>query len=140
MTTTLFFLPILAQVLLVLLLYIKLGQVKKTESDAGNVDEARRALHADAWPETVQQVNNCIRNQFEVPVLFYVLMLTLWSVQAVNLIVIAFAWAFVISRYIHAYIHTGSNFVPKRRKVFTIGVMLLLAMLLYTVVAVFLAP
>ncbi len=136
MLSTLFFLPLLAQILLVLLLYIKLGQVKKAASAAGNVDESRRALHADAWPESVQQINNCIRNQFEVPVLFYVLMLVLWSIQAVNLGVIALAWTFVISRYIHAYIHTGSNFVPRRRQVFTLGVLLLLALLLYAMVSV----
>ena len=62
MENTLIFLPVLAQVFLVVLLYLKLGKVKKLESAAGNVNEERRSLYEDAWPESVLKINNCIKN------------------------------------------------------------------------------
>lgn len=127
------FLPVLAQVFLTLLLYIQLSMRKKRAARAGAVNEARRALHADAWPDSVQQVNNCIRNQFEVPVLFYVLSLVLFATQAVDGIALGIASLFVFSRYAHAYVHTGINIVPIRRKLFTLGCVLVLILLVLVV-------
>ena len=136
MENTLIFLPVLAQVFLVILLYLKLGKVKKLESAAGNVNEERRSLYEDAWPESVLKINNCIKNQFEVPVLFYVLVLVIWSVSAVNLITHIIAWLFVISRYVHAYIHTGSNYVPRRRAAFTLGCLAVIVLLVIALIAI----
>ena len=106
-------LPVLVQVLLTIFLYVALAVAKSRAVKAGLVDLERRALHDDAWPESVMKINNNIRNQFEVPVLFYV---------------IALAWLFVASRVVHAWIHTHSNYVPARRRVFTVGVVVVLAM------------
>ena len=38
------------------------------------------------------------------------------------------AWLFVLTRLLHAYIHTGSNFVRHRFNAFALGVFILLAM------------
>ncbi len=131
MLGNLIFWPVLANLLLAILLYFKLISVKKRAVAEGRVDESRRALHEDAWPDEVLQVNNCIRNQFEVPVLFYVAVGVIYALGVVNWIALSLAWVFVASRYFHAYIHTGSNFVPKRRRFFTIGVLSVLAMAVY---------
>lgn len=127
------FLPVLLQVGLTLWLYFRLGAVKKKALQEGTVDEARRALDEDAWPNDVRQVNNAIRNQFELPVLFYLGCVLLWALELVNGITLALAFAFALSRFWHAGIHVGSNFVPNRRKAFTVGFLLLLV--LYLVVA-----
>ncbi len=123
--------PVLANLLLAILLYFKLISVKKRAVAENRVDESRRALDDNAWPDDVRQVNNCIRNQFEVPVLFYVAVGVIYALNMINWVALSLAWIFVASRYFHAYIHTGSNFVPKRRRFFTIGVMSVLAMMLY---------
>lgn len=131
------FLPLLLQVLLTLTLFIYLAIAKSRSVKQGTVDLQRRALHGDAWPESVQQINNSIRNQFEVPVLFYVLVIVLYLLQSVSLLTLVLAWLFAISRLLHAYIHIGSNHVPYRRSVFTFGCLVLIAMLLqatYTLV------
>jgi len=120
--------PVLLNILLAILLYFKLIAVKKRAAAEGAVDESRRALHDDAWPDNVVQVNNCIRNQFEVPVLFYAVVGVVYALNAVNWIVLSLAWIFVASRYFHAYVHTGSNFVPRRRRFFTISVLSVLAL------------
>jgi hypothetical protein len=77
----------------------------------------------------VQQINNCIRNQFELPVLFYVLCLMFWSLAAIDPFVQIAAWTFVLSRIAHAWEHMGSNRVPRRRRWFTLGVLIVLVML-----------
>ena len=128
MTTNLFFLPVIAQVALTFWLYIRLARAKAGAVRDGQVDEARRALHDDAWPAPVMQINNCIRNQFEVPVLFYVLMLVAWSIRFATPFMLVLAWVFVISRFVHAAVHTGSNYVPLRRNVFMVGCIVVMAM------------
>ena len=129
--------PVLVQVLLTISLYVSLNVLKKRAVAAEEVDEARRALYDDAWPEYVLKINNCIKNQFEVPVLFYVLVLAHVSLNAVNGFAVGIAWLFVLSRIVHAYIHTGSNHVPTRRRVFTVGVILVLALSFNLSVALF---
>lgn len=128
MSRNLIFAPVLVQVLLTLLVYVLLIKAKVRAMKAGTVDMERRALHDDAWPAEVMQINNNIRNQFELPVLFYVLALALWAMDAVGVPALAVAWLFVVSRLVHAWVHVGSNYVPHRRRAFTVGWFLLLAM------------
>lgn len=137
MDQKLIFLPVLAQVFLTMLVYIGITKAKIRAVSQGRVDESRRALYQDAWPEDVVKYTNNLRNQFESPVLFYVLCFVLWAIHAVDLACLTIAWAFVGSRIIHAYVHTGSNYVPVRKKVFMIGCVLLLVLAIYALVGVF---
>ena len=126
----LIFWPVLVQVLLTLFVYVALIKRKIAAMRAGTVDMARRALHDDAWPDDVMQINNNIRNQFELPVLFYVLAAALWALHAVHALALVAASGFVLSRVVHVWIHIGSNDVPARRRAFTVGWWLLAAMAL----------
>lgn len=137
MSRDLIFLPVLVQVLLTLLVFVALIRAKVRAVKAGTVDMARRALHEDAWPDDVLQVNNNIRNQFQLPVLFYVLSFSLWAMDAVGVPALAVAWLFVVSRLVHAWIHVGSNYVPNRRRAFTVGWFLLLVMVALAAWALF---
>lgn len=137
MSRDLIFLPVLVQVLLTLLVFVALIRAKIRAVKAGTVDMARRALHEDAWPDDVLQVNNNIRNQFQLPVLFYVLSFSLWAMDAVGVPALAVAWLFVVSRLVHAWIHVGSNYVPNRRRAFTVGWFLLLVMVALAAWALF---
>jgi hypothetical protein len=114
--------PLVAQVILVILLFIRLGQVKDRARAAGAIDLEATALDNDAWPDEVRKVANNIRNQFQVPVLFFALVLSLHSLGSVDIYALVFAWIFVATRVIHSYIHIGSNFVPSRTRVFKLGV------------------
>ena len=131
MSKDLIFLPVLIQVLLTIKQYILLLIAKKKAVAAGEVDLERRGLYDDAWPVSVIKINNSIRSQYEIPVLFYVLVGILWALDAIGPIAHALAWVFVLSRFAHAYIHTGSNFVPHRLRFFSLGVfsVILLALL-----------
>lgn len=130
MSGDLIFYPVFVQALLTLVMYVRLSQVKSRALRAGQVDKTRRALHDDAWPESVIQVGNNVRNQFELPVLFYAVCFVLWALEAVGVIALVTAWLFVASRIAHAWIHVTSNRVMHRRRVFTVGWWILVAMTL----------
>ena len=123
-------LPLIVQVLLTVVVYLRLNFAKRAAVRRGEVDEARRALDEDAWPDSVRKINNNIRNQFEVPVLFYVLAFTLIALDAVTLAAVAVAWLFVTSRVVHAWVHVGSNYVPARRRAFMAGCVLVVTLAL----------
>jgi len=129
------FLPVLVQILITITGFMLLGVRKTRAVKTGQVDLDKTALDNDAWPDYVLMVSNNIRNQFQVPVLFYVLCFLLYSIDAVSTTVLYLAWAFVISRAIHAYIHMSSNFVPARFSVFTIGFLIMIAMFVFTAIA-----
>lgn len=121
MSSRLILYPVLVQVLLTMTVYVALNFAKMRALRRGEVDLARRALHDDAWPDGVVKINNNIRNQFEVPVLFYVLCFAFVAIDAVTPAALALAWLFAASRIAHAYVHVGSNFVPLRKRVFIFG-------------------
>jgi hypothetical protein len=136
MSRDLILLPALLQILLTLSVYLALNVAKARALRAGQVDPVRRGLHDDAWPDAVLKVNNNIRNQFELPVLFYVLVLMLWSLDAAGVAAQALAWGFALSRIAHAWVHTHSNYVPLRRRIFVLGVVLVLALLVLVAIRV----
>jgi len=53
-----------------------------------------------------------------------------WALDRVDWLVVMTAWAYIATRLVHAYIHLGDNVVVWRRKVFTIGVLLMMLMTL----------
>ncbi len=123
-------LPVLAQIILTLAVYVLLAIEKSKALKQGLVDHNRRSLYDDAWPESVLKINNNIRNQFEVPVLFYVLCIMLWLLHVVDWPALILAWLFVASRWVHAWMHTGKNVVPIRKRIFTVGVVALMGLTL----------
>ena len=80
------------------------------------------------WPDRAQQISNCFQNQFEIPVLFYVLVALSVSTQKAGLTFIVLEWLFVATRLAHAYVFTTSNYVPLRGQFFIAGVLILLGM------------
>lgn len=128
MNSSLIFWPVLAQVLLTLIMFILLGVRKARAVKAGTVNRKQAALNNREWPEDVIKVSNNIANQFEFPVLFYVLCLVLYSAGAVGMLALVLAWLFALSRFVHAYVHVGSNYVPMRLRLFLVGCLVLIGM------------
>lgn len=136
MNQNLIFLPLLLQVTVTFAVYISLGRAKEAAIKNQEVDLERRGTHDDAWPVSVQKINHNIRNQFETPVLFYVLVIILWLMNAAGIVAQCIAWLFAITRVLHAYEHTGSNFIPRRKRLFQAGVVLLMTLAALTLVAI----
>jgi hypothetical protein len=81
-----------------------------------------------AWPKPALLASNAFQNQFEFPLLFYlVVVLTLVTGKA-GLLFVVLSWMFVVSRYIHAWVHVTSNHIPCRASAFGVGLLILLVM------------
>jgi len=89
------------------------------------------ALRQPNWPEKVAQIGNCYSNQFEIPVLFYILIALALPLHKADLFIVLMSWVFVVTRFIHAGIFTTSNDVRQRGLVWFAGVLVLLAMWIY---------
>lgn len=124
--------PVLAQVFLTLALFIILGVRKIKALKSGGVDRGKAALNNREWPVDVIKVSNNIANQFEAPILFYVLCLVLYSMNVVSVAAVVLAWLFTLSRCAHAYVHIHSNHVPMRFRLFMVGCLILIAILAIT--------
>jgi len=131
MNNDLIFLPVLAHILLIFMVYIYLGRVKTRAVKEGNVDRQKASLNPKAWPEYVVKVSNNLDNQFESPILFYMLSVIYYLTNHVNSILVSIMGIYVLSRYIHAYVHVTSNYVPYRYKFFVIGLLTLLVLTLW---------
>ena len=67
-------------------------------------------------------------HQFQVPTVFLVTGAVLLSMQVVSMVSVYLAWGFVISRFIHTYIHLGQNKILWRAGVYAIGGIMILSM------------
>ena len=77
-------------------------------------------------PEYIEVSRQTLKNQFELPILFYFLISLLLIFDSVSLVDLVLAWIFVISRYIHCFIRLTTNYVPYRAKVFMVGLLTLI--------------
>ena len=89
------------------------------------------ALRQPNWPEKATQIGNCFSNQFEIPVLFYILIALALPLHKTDLVIVLMSWVFVATRLIHAGIFVTSNDVRQRGLVWFAGVLVLLAMWIY---------
>ena len=134
MNNELIFLPVLAHIFLVFMLYIALGKVKTKAVKAGKVDRQVASLNPKAWPEYVLKVSNNLDNQFASPILFYVLSMIYYVTDNLNGILISVMGLYVFSRYLHTYVHITSNYVPHRYKLFVAGLLILLVLSIWLAV------
>ena len=83
------------------------------------------------WPTRATQIGNCFKNQFELPVLFYILIAIALPLRHADLIIVILSWVFVVTRFVHAGIFVTHNDLNQRSLAWFAGVLVLLAMWLY---------
>ena len=89
------------------------------------------ALGQPNWPTRTTQVSNCFANQFEIPVLFYILIAVALPLRRADLVIVLLSWVFVITRFVHAGIFVTSNNVQQRGPAWFAGALVLLVMWIY---------
>ena len=129
--------PLFLHILLVVIIAIKMYRARSEALETGKVKFADIALSSSKWPENAIKFQNSFGNQFETPVLFMFVLMFAFIFGLKSWIFVGLAWVFIASRYLHAYIHTGSNNVVKRARAFGIGLFSLLAMWVYLAVHIF---
>jgi len=121
-------LPVFVQVALTFALMMWMASHRVTAVRSGAVRPKDIALGEPNWPERATQIANSFHNQLELPVLFYVLVALILITNTNSTAFVLLAWLFVISRLIHASIHTGSNRVDRRFYAMAAGMGILVVM------------
>ncbi len=121
------FWPLVAQAILVLILYGVLGLRRSAAIKTGRAQMEQFRENREEPTESLV-VRNAIANQFELPVLFYVVSIVLFMTQADNLPAVCAAWIFVATRYGHAYVHVTSNNLRYRSPLFALGFLVLVGL------------
>jgi hypothetical protein len=119
-------LPLFVEVALTFGLVAWLAVLRITALRRGTVDPSRIALREPNWPVRMLQVGNAVNNQFELPLLFYVLTILSMVTHHADFLFVVLAWIFVLARLAHAYEHTTSNVVQRRGPLYGIGLAALL--------------
>jgi len=128
MTIQMVLLPVFVQIALTFALLFWMAMSRRASLVRGETKIRDIALGQSAWQDRPQQISNCYDSQFQIPLLFYVLVILAWITRQADLIFVVMAWIFVLSRLAHAYIHTTSNHVPTRFRAFAAGMLVLLLM------------
>ena len=127
MSSTFIIYPGFAVVVLTLILYTKNRIEVGKAFSAKQIKGSYLKFYKDIPPDSVEISRQTLKNQFELPIIFYFLIALLYSNGTITQLDLIFAWIFTMSRYIHAYIRLSSNYVPYRAKMFIVGLIALLA-------------
>ena len=112
--------PMLAQIGLTFFLYAWLTLARKIAVQRGETETACFVLGRDE-PLHVARITRNLANQFELPVIFYALVVLLLALGRVTWIDVVAAWAFFAGRIIHTLVQTLTDNVPLRGQVFLIN-------------------
>ena len=131
MSVQMVLLPVFVLVGLTLFLLLWMASVRTRALKGGETRFRDIALGEPNWPSHVTQIGNCFSNQFEVPLLFYILIALALPLRHADLFIVLMSWVFVVTRFVHAGIFVTSNNVSQRGPAWFAGVLVLLAMWLY---------
>jgi hypothetical protein len=111
--------PMLAHIGWVFLLYAWLTIARQRAVKRGQVEYAAFA-HGEE-PHEIDRIPRNLANQFELPVIFYAVVVLLIATGRVTAIDVIAAWVFVAGRVIHTLVQTLTDNVPLRGQVFLIN-------------------
>jgi hypothetical protein len=131
MSVQMVLLPVFVLVGLTFFLLLWMAGARRSALVGGETKIRDIALGQQGWPARATQVGNCYRNQFELPVLFYVLIALALPLRHVDLVIVLLSWVFVVTRFAHAGIFVTSNDLNQRSLAWFAGVLVLFAMWLY---------
>ena len=120
--------PVFVLVALTFALNVWMGVLRTSSVRRGEVKIRDIALGERNWTKQTQQVGNAFHNQFELPVLFYVLVVLSIITRQADLLFVLMSWLFVVLRAVHAYIMVTTNYVPRRAQVHFAGAIVLCLM------------
>lgn len=134
MTIPSILLPLFVQVALTFALLFILGSGRVPLVSSGKVRGEDVTFDDRGYPERLRLVSNSLKNQFELPVLFYVLTILAMATRKTDLAFVLMEWVFVLSRIAHAYVHVTSPSLARRGLTYAVGGAILAIM--WTVFAV----
>jgi hypothetical protein len=127
MSAEMILLPLFVEVILTFALLFWLAPLRARDFRSG-LREDDIALREPNWSKPALQVQYSYSNQFELPVLFYVLTILAYVTHHAGTLFVVLAWVFVIFRLLQAYIHVTNNKVRLRGMFFIISAIALAIM------------
>jgi hypothetical protein len=112
--------PMLAHIGWVVMLYAWLTFVRTRAVRRGEIDYSCFVLGRDE-PAGIARITRNLANQFEIPMIFCVLVVLLIALHEVTVVDVIAAWVFVAGRIIHTLVQTLTDNVPLRGQVFVIN-------------------
>jgi hypothetical protein len=131
MSVQMILLPVFVLVGLTFALLVWMAGARRGALVGGETKIRDIALGQQNWPQRATQIGNCYANQFELPVLFYVLVALALPLHKADLVIVLLSWVFVVTRFAHAGIFVTSNDLNRRSLAWFAGVLVLFAMWLY---------
>jgi len=119
-SSTAIFWPVLAQVLLTYGIYVMVSARRIGAIKAGTAKPSDFKIPSIEPDPSAAAVRN-LSNQFELPVLFFAACLSLFVTGGAGIVAVVTAWAFVLARVAHAYVHLTSNRLRIRRPLFIVS-------------------
>lgn len=114
---------------LVFIVYLELGRRRYIAAKAKEIKyDDFKIVRTDSDAEFSAKAARNIINNFELPVLFYAVILALFLTESVTTSQLVLAWLFTISRYGHSFVHLTHNHVFHRSAWFFLCFFCLLAM------------
>jgi len=120
LNTALILLALIAQVFLTFYVYFHMIRGRFAAVSGKQVSREQYVL-VEGEPRTQARATRNLANQFELPVLFYAVVLMLVAVNRVTMFDVVIAWVFVVSRLAHHIVHVGRDDTALRTPVFAIG-------------------
>jgi hypothetical protein len=131
-------LPLFVEVLLTFGVMFGMMVLRTSSLQRGETRFEDIALREPNWPKHSQQFAYAFSNQFELPVLFYVLTILSIITRHADLVFVVLAWIFVVLRVAQAWVHVTSNNVRVRGGLYGIGALVLVVMWLIFMVRILL--
>lgn len=138
MTIPMILAPLFVQVVLTFAMMLGMMVFRTTALRSGETRLESIALREPNWPLRATQFGNAFSNQFELPVLFYILTILAMMTRHADLLFVLMAWIFVALRVLQALVHVTSNNVRYRGAFYGISAILLLMMWLVFIVKIML--
>jgi hypothetical protein len=95
-------LPLFVEVVLTFVLMLWMGALRGGDFRSGSVRPADVALREPNWTSRTMQAAYSFSNQFELPVLFYVLTILEWVTRHAGYLFVVLAWIFVACRVLQS--------------------------------------
>jgi len=133
MSAQMVLLPVFVLVSLTFALLLWMAGVRRQALVGGETRVRDIALGQPNWPTRATQIGNCFKNQFELPLLFYILIALALALplRHADLFIVLMSWVFVVTRFAHAGIFVTSNDLRRRSLVWFAGVLVVFAMWIY---------
>jgi len=121
--------PAFAMMALTIVVMLRMVMSRFAAVKAGEINAKFFRLYRDyEEPAELAVQTRHVINHFETPVIFYALCLFATVTGQAGTIVAALAWAYVVARCIHSYVHLSSNNVMSRLRIFALSIMILIAL------------